>query len=163
MKIKLSFFTARILLIILFLSFSHTAAQQEAEGLKKLAGESDLIIVGKVKNLNPHWNENKSRIFTRVSLEVSENLKGNAGNKIYLDNPGGEVDGVGEIYSHTAKFNQDEEVILFLRKNKQGNLFVNNGPEGKYIVTVNNAETENIINRSKLKNFKEQIKNYIKE
>ena len=47
---------------------------------------------------------------------------------------GGEVGSVGEWYSYAPKFKFTEEVMLFLHKNKQGDLNVTSSAKGKFNV-----------------------------
>jgi hypothetical protein len=81
--------------------------------------------------MKSQWEGNKERIVTRVTMAVGEYLKGGAGSVMTITSPGGEVDGVGEWYSHTARFAKDEEVVVFAEKDKKGNLRVTGGNEGK--------------------------------
>jgi hypothetical protein len=99
-----------------------------------------VVAVGKVSSLVPQWNEDHSRIFTRVTLSVDQYIKGgSAGQPLTLLVPGGEVDGVGELYSHTAVFQSDESVLVFAQKDREGNYRVSAGQQGKYTVKRDDA------------------------
>ena len=103
--------------------------------IDQLAQVSDVVAVGKVSETRSEWNEDKSRIQTRVTISVDQGIKGAPdGESITLLIPGGEVDGVGEIYTHTVQFRQDEDVLVFASMDTQGNLRVASGPQGKYLI-----------------------------
>jgi hypothetical protein len=102
---------------------------------KELTEQSDVIAVGKVKTLNSEWNANRTRITTRVRIDVREFLKGGgADHALVVMTPGGEIGDVGEIYSGTARFRRDEEVVVFARKKSGGDHEVTGGGEGKVLV-----------------------------
>jgi hypothetical protein len=75
-----------------------------------------------------------------VTLSVDQYIKGgSAGQPLTILVPGGEVDGVGELYSHTAVFQSDENVLVFAQKDRQGNYRVSAGQQGKYTVRKDDA------------------------
>ena len=66
------------------------------------------------------WNQDKTRIFTKVTIQVDEYLKGNnSGKTMVINTPGGEVDGIGELYTHMPSFKDDEDVLVFAKEDKQ--------------------------------------------
>ncbi len=111
---------------------SITFGQVGANALALLAGQSDVVVVGKVATLNSEWNANRTRIQTRVIVSVSQVLKGpGTATALTILTPGGEIDGVGELYSDMPTFKQDEDVLLFARKDSHGDLRVTSGQDGK--------------------------------
>jgi hypothetical protein len=154
-------------IFLIIYGISSTAfSQQHGSRIEKLSKNSDLILTGKVVHQNSSWNENKTRIYTKATLKVDEYLKGNnAGNSVEVIYPGGEVDGVGELYSHMPRFNNDEEVLVFLKKDKKKTDYkVFAGEEGK-ITVINDSKTGEKITSSnvKIEHLKAQIKSYLKE
>jgi len=99
--------------------------------MEMLARQADVVVVGKVSRVSSTWNDDKSRIMTTVTVEVDQQVKGAGASAITLVTPGGEVDGVGELYSHTAQFKKDEEVVVFAQKDARGHLRVVAGEQGK--------------------------------
>ena len=129
------------LLIVLMLAFA-VSAQAGAQGKSTtpktdaLAKDADVIVVGKVGRVESAWADGKQRIETRISVSVDETIKGSTdGSALVVVVPGGEVDGVGEWYSHTPRFGQDEDVVLFAKKDSQGKYRVAGGENGKFTVT----------------------------
>ena len=111
---------------------SLSGAQELAITTDALTRQADLIVVGKVSGLKAGWASDRSRILTTVTLAVDQTLKGKAGSGfVTIVVPGGEVDGVGELYSHTARFSKDEDVVVFAAKDKKGDFRVTGGSEGK--------------------------------
>ena len=105
---------------------------------EQLAAQSEVIAIGKVANLSSEWNEAHTRIRTRVTLAVSEYVKGGSSEgslTIYV--PGGEVDGIGEIYSHMPTFRKDENVVVFAAKDRDNRLRVSEGARGKFTIEKN--------------------------
>jgi hypothetical protein len=126
----------------------------------ELASRSDVIVVGKVTERKSEWNNNKSRIYTRVTLAVDQCLKGDAAQKtITVTTLGGEVDGVGELYTHTPSFKQEEKVVVFAQKDKQGSLRVVGGEQGKLVVREDEQTGMPIVTGSKtLDQFTSEVK-----
>ena len=115
---------------------SIAVSQSGAAVTDELTRSADVVVVGKVTDVRSEWNRDRSRIYSTVTLAVNQNIKGDVSQRsITISTPGGEVDGVGEVYSHTAKFRMNEQVIVFAAKDRQGQLKVIGGDEGKMIVT----------------------------
>jgi len=155
------------LLLLIFLTFQLTSfAQKDSSRIKKLSKEADVILTGKVKQKKSSWNANKTRIYTKTTLQVEEILKGNKnGNSVEVIYPGGEVGDVGEIYTHTPKFEANEEVLVFLKKNTKSMEYrVLNGVEGK-IKVISDTKTKEKVTKANvsLKEIKSQIKTILNE
>jgi hypothetical protein len=101
---------------------------------EKLTGQAEIVAFGTVKETRSEWNEARTSIRTRVTLVVDEYLKGSGGGTLDIYVPGGEVDGVGEIYTHMAKFKKGEEVVVFAEKDKKSRYRVTGGDQGKVLV-----------------------------
>jgi len=135
MNIRLSR-VAAIGTMLALTGFTHSVcAQVEHKSMDELTRQADVVVVGKVASIKAGWNKEKTRILTTVSIEVDETLKGKGGDgTATIQTPGGEVDGVGELYSHTAKFVKNEDVVVFAEKDKKGDLRVTGGSEGKIAI-----------------------------
>ncbi len=121
------------LLVIFSLALVEVRSQELLSSIEQLAKESDAVVVGRVAGLSSEWNNNRTRIQTRVTITVDQCLKGDAGKKsMTVMVPGGEVDGIGEVYSHAPRFLRDEAVVLFAKKNASGDYHVSEGTQGKY-------------------------------
>jgi hypothetical protein len=68
-----------------------------------------------------------------VSILPDETIKGTlSGTLLSILIPGGEIDGIGEWYSHSVQFKKDEDVIVFLKKDKKDHFIVSDGERGKF-------------------------------
>jgi hypothetical protein len=139
-----------------------TFSQSKAVTLEDLTRSSEVVAVGKVTETRGEWDQNKTRIVTRVTVAVSEYLKGNAGAVMTITAPGGEVDGVGEWYSHAARFKKDDDIVVFAEKDKKGSYRVAGGEQGK-IDIKKDARTAiaRVSTQMTLDDFKTQVKHAV--
>lgn len=151
-----------LVVFIFFFAQSYNYSQTFQAEIKALSEGSDVILTGKVTKQKSEWAENKSRIITKTTIQVDEYLKGNGNNNsVVVSHPGGEVDGVGELYSHMPEFNDNEEVLVFLKKDTNSSDFnVFSGEDGK-ISLIRNSSGEKITpSNISLNTLKMQIKSY---
>ena len=160
---------SKIILMIILINggfLSVVFAQDEQAVIKKLVKGADVILTGKVTKQNSSWNENKTRIYTKATLKVDDYLKGNNNtNTVEVTYPGGEVGDVGELYSHMPRFTNDEEVLVFLKKDKKNISYrVYDGEEGK-ISLIRDSKTGEKVTTSNIKvnHIRAQIKSYLNE
>ena len=156
-----------LFLILVLLGFHFISfAQEESSRIKKLSKGADVILTGKVTQKKSGWNEAKTRIYTKATLQVEEYLKGNNnGNSVEITYPGGEVGDVGELYSHMPKFEDNEEVLVFLKKDEKNKGYkVLNGEEGKITVLSDPKSKEKVTSSNlRINDLKSQIKSFINE
>jgi len=162
MRLSSSFIFTCILLIV-FLQFNSHSQTVQSE-IKNLSEGADIILTGKVITQNSAWNKEGSRIFTNVVIQAEEYIKGDYIEKtIVLTTPGGEVGEIGELYSHVPRFSTDEEVLLFVKKDKKSNNFtVFDGESGKISLYNDKTTGEKVTSRNKkITTLKSEIKNYV--
>ena len=96
---------------------------------------------------------------------MDEYVKGQSlGRTIVLTHPGGEVDGVGELYSHTPSFTSGEEVLVFARKDSKNNLLVTGGPEGKCRIVKDEVTGQKMIQgKTPLAGFTGRVNKMVEE
>jgi len=152
--------------IISFVFHLNIYSQNNSAAIKNLSKKADVILTGKVIEKESKWNASKSKIYTITTLQVDENLKGNNnGNSVEIIYPGGEVGDIGEIYSHMPRFHDNEEVVVFLQKDKKNSRFkVVNGEEGKLSI-INDGKTNTKVTSLgfSIKSLKKQISNFLKQ
>ena len=123
-----------ILLLSLILQ-TPSRSQSRLVTTQDLARQAEVVAVGKVTALRSEWNAAHTMIRTLVTLSVDQYVKGGSSDRTFtLYVPGGEVGGVGELYSDMATFRQDENVVVFAQKDKQGRYRVADGFQGKMTV-----------------------------
>jgi hypothetical protein len=158
----------RLLCVLIIVGgfFSASFAQTTTSDVESMSKSADIIITGKVVEQNSNWNENKTRIYTQATIQVEEYLKGsNNSGSVIVSYPGGEVGDVGELYSHMPRFEDQEEVLVFLKKDEKNPGYkVFNGENGK-IRVINDPETGEKVTASnvQINSIKAQIKSYIND
>lgn len=163
---KKFFYYSLIYISVYFLPVSIVQSQQIATNLKTLTKNSEVVLIGKVSKQESKWNENKSAIYTDVIIEVDEYLKGQRGEKsITVSHLGGEVGEVGELYTHIPTFKEQEEMVLFVKMNKNdGKYRVHNGDNGKIEIIENNNSKEKFTkSNKKVDDLRKEIQTYLAE
>lgn len=97
-----------------------------------LVETSPFIVLGRVLHIESVERPGR-QIVTRITLAVDDTVKGRfAADTIVVTQPGGQV-GNRAVYIHGApEFAVDEQVLLFLRRARDGTLRVNSLALGKY-------------------------------
>ena len=119
------------LIMLFFIPISLSHAQEKA--LDRLIEDSNLIIVGNVKEIKCEWEN--GNIWTYVTIECSQTLKGNNKlNEITIRSLGGNVGNISQIISGSPKFKVGEILLSFLKKDKhsEGIYYCIGGGLGKY-------------------------------
>ena len=163
MKLK---YLIMLIVILTLVGYQFKAFSQTISELEYLSEGADLILTGKVTQQSSEWNENRSRIVTKVTIEVSEYLKGdNNQYSIIVTHPGGEVGDVGELYTHMPRFEGDEEILVFLKWSQSTSTYkVYNGEEGKISIVYDKNTGEQVTTSNvRINSLKAEIKNLIKE
>ena len=151
-------------ILITFFIHSEGYSQSIQSEIKNLSEGADMIVTGKVVNQKSEWSSDKSKIYTNVTIQVDEYLKGNRGNKnVVITTPGGEVGEVGELYTHMPRFKNDEDVLVFVKEDKKSqNYKVFNGENGKMTLYDDKITGEKITpSNIKMSKLKEEIKEFV--
>jgi hypothetical protein len=83
--------------------------------LDDLTTEADSIVIGTVEKSVSNWNEDRSAIYTTVTVSVEDDIKGEySQNSVTIIVPGGEVDGITQTVSDTPSFETGEQAFFFL-------------------------------------------------
>jgi len=161
---RMKFRGAMVLLSVAVAGSGSLYGQSSASAINDMTRQADVVAVGRVTALTSEWNQDRTRIYTRATVSVDEYLKGDGqGPYLTIVTPGGEIDGVGELYSHTPTFRQNEEVVVFVRNDGTGRYRVNGGPQGKLIVTKDEATGKAVVsNYRTLEDFAGQIRRAVK-
>ena len=158
-------FSTIFVFVLMHIVLGRVNAQTQKLQLEALAKGAEMIVVGKVAKVHSEWNQEKTRIFTRVLVNIEEYVKGESADRtLVITHPGGEIGAVGELYTHTPTFSQGEEVLVFVKKDSKNNLIVAGGNEGKFKVTKNELTGEKIVQGAlSLKNFTSRVKRIIEQ
>jgi hypothetical protein len=152
-------------IFVVFVSPVILFAQSKTINTENLIRESEVIVHGNVSGRMAEWTSKHDKIQTRITVAVDQTIKGTVpGDAMTVIIPGGEIDGIGEWYSHIARFDDNEEVILFAKKDKNGIFRVTGGESGKFTVRKDaRTGSKSIPNIGTLEVFTQKIKNTVKK
>jgi hypothetical protein len=125
------------LLVVILLTPSMT---QAASGPRwthhQLADFADVVVTGKVTALSSGWDREINAIYTYVTLDVGEILKGDVvADRITVKQLGGTVDGVVLSVTDQPSFGIGESVLLYLEaRPRDGTLYTSGLWQGKWAV-----------------------------
>lgn len=103
--------------------------------LEELVAQASHIVVGEVIEKKSQWSDDRSHIYTLVTVSVEEWVKGDSkGNKILIKVPGGKVGEVIEWVEDVASFRVGERVVVFLHIQEDSTFDVVGGWQGKFTV-----------------------------
>lgn len=137
--------------------FSFSYAQERA--IEKLIKDSETIIIGKVSKIESEMEADKN-IWTYVTIECNQFLKGNKKIEVIIRIPGGEVGNLGQYVSGAPKYEINEEVLNFLSQDINGAYYVNGWEDGKYTHKNGNWIQKNSIYPEQ---FIETVKNIVEQ
>ncbi len=129
--------------VLIFLLLTEFFAPQASalmvrKSIEELTSEADSILIGKVEKIESRWNEEKTLIYTYVTISVSQYTKTLSGmaevKEVIVRVRGGEVGDIGLKVSDTPQFREGEEVFLFLRMEKLPLFSVAGLFQGKYTI-----------------------------
>ena len=121
------FWTLVVLILLTSIYVQNVAALVEEKNLKSLTTDSDDIIVGNVTSKESYWKENN--IFTNITISANSHIKGRNDSQFYVQIPGGTVGNVHAEVSDVPTFENNEEVVLFLKGNR-----IEGWNQGKYTI-----------------------------
>jgi hypothetical protein len=118
-------------LVILFAAGQAWAAMRPIPKTK-LDRRSDVIVTGKVVGLKSYWNSEKTLIYTDVSIEPEEFIKGRMHRNAVIRVVGGEVGEMSLVVDEMPVFSLGEQVTVNLVKGRDEGVFeVLGGAQGK--------------------------------
>ena len=118
-------------LCLLLCSQTKVKAQVLEMSAQDLTKVSSAVLYGKCSKIESKWNENKSIIFTYITVVPEEYIKGNLGSEAVIAIPGGKVGDVVYEVSDMPVFEVGEEVMAFVRTNPAGKNLITGGYQGK--------------------------------
>jgi hypothetical protein len=133
---------------VLFL-LSLVASAQAASVIKMtvpdLVKESHRVVIGKVANVSSDWAQDRRQIYTTVTIDVSEDLKGSSGDKITFRQLGGVVGDTRASIAGFPSFVPGSEVLLFLNDDPNCPFATVGLGQGKFNITVDKLTGEKVV------------------
>jgi hypothetical protein len=114
---------------------------------EELTHEADLIVIGKALESKTQWVGRS--LYTVVTVQVTEALKGEAGAQIQVALPGGRDTQrkfpIAVTYAGAPTLSRDEPVVLFLVGGRDISAYAIAGfAQGKYTIVVDEAGTKRV-------------------
>ena len=86
-----------------------------------MVNQAGTIVTGTVTSVKSEWNEDRTKIFTYITITPNNFLKANdMPQQIIIKQPGGEVGEIGMLVEGISVYEQGDEVLLFLKKGRKG-------------------------------------------
>jgi len=136
-RIKL-FLVLAIPMLLLIGAQAALATTVQKLTLQDLAKKSDSIVMARVDDAVASWDAGHKEIYTFITLNVLQPVKGNQGaTTITLRQLGGTVGNIASVVPGMPSFRKGEEVVVFLtQKDAAGYPWVMGLEQGKYTVTT---------------------------
>ena len=162
---KKRFFLISILGIMFFV-LPLSASGVLKKSVKELTVSAEEIIKGKVKEINSQWDDKKTLIYSQITIEVKEIIKGESEREeIVIKQLGGSIDNIRLKIAGMPLFKEEEEVILFLNKHKKQlkKFYVTGLCQGKFAVKNEKVERNNLTVQQFIGNIKQVIRGLERE
>ncbi len=116
---------------LLFLPAIESRSQVLEMSAEDLTKESTAVLYGKCIQKRCEWSENKSIIYTYITIAPEEYIKGNLGSEAVIAVPGGQVGDIIYEVSEMPVFTEGEDVMAFIWTSPSGKNLVTGGFQGK--------------------------------
>lgn len=99
--------------------------------------EADVVVWGQVASVTKRVVQGEPR--TLLAITVKEEWKGASGKQLIFEQPQGETEGITQEIPGLPAFHAGEEIILFLRVDKEYSHVIVGGKQGKLTVGTDSA------------------------
>jgi len=123
--------TCWVVICFLLFPIMEAEAQVLETTVEQLTNESTAVLYGKCTGKRCEWNENKTIIYTYVTVAPEEYIKGNLGSEAVIAVPGGQVGDIIYEVSEMPVFTEGEDVVAFIWTNPSGKNLVTGGYLGR--------------------------------
>lgn len=123
--------TGLITIGFLILLSTESMGQVKKMSPKDMTEASTSVLYGKCKKIKCEWNENMSIIYTYVTIQPEEYIKGNLGSEVTIAVPGGRVDDILYEVSEMPFFTEEEDIVAFIWTSPKGKNLITGGFQGK--------------------------------
>lgn len=140
---------------------AHAGTVQELS-FEGLVGAADLIVKGRVEELNTKQKRDQRSITTIITVSVEQQFKGAKFSLVTIEQPGGSVGDIALGVPGQPEFSLGENVFLFLKRQRSGRFSVVGGKQGKFTARTEppsgNPIVENFARRTEaLETFLERL------
>lgn len=113
----------------------------EVEDLARLSSD---IFRGRVLSTRTYWNDERTRIYTAVRVQVDDGYKGRAGRgqTVTVTQLGGEIGGIRMDYAGRPVFEAGDAVLLFTVRGRRDDYIVTGLKQGRMSIEGEHAVRE---------------------
>ena len=104
-----------------------------------LSGRAALVVTGRVGDVRSDWDRDTRALFTYVTVDVRETIKGRPAARLVLKQIGGVTATIGLHIDGQAAFRPGEDVLLFLATRRDGTLETVALAQGKWMLVTDLA------------------------
>lgn len=127
-----TFASAHFIITPSLVSSSRAAIANAAMNSTDMEEKASHVLVGKVENIESHWDEERGSVYTYVKVYVEERLKGTTQDEyVVIKHRGGEIGNIGLLVSDEPRFLLGEKVKVYLKLEASGEFTVLDGWKGK--------------------------------
>ncbi|MHC4820410.1 MAG: hypothetical protein ACYTDX_01660 [Planctomycetota bacterium] len=117
---------------------------------RELADEAHVVVEGRVSAIDVRWDDKHTAINHYVTFNVEQVHKGKAGASVTIVVPGGTVGDETLRVDGVPTFKDGERAVVFLWKNKRGELVVLGQAQGKFNL-FHDKKTKTLVAQNSLK------------
>jgi hypothetical protein len=99
--------------------------------IQELTDESTAVLVGKCTGRQSAWNSKNNQIYTEITIQADQYVKGDLGAEAVITVPGGQVDDILYEVSDMPVFEVGEESLVFVWQHPSGKFLVTGAHHGK--------------------------------
>jgi hypothetical protein len=110
----------------------------------ELTEKAKQIVIGHVVNMQSEWTQDRAKIFTYVTVQVEEYVKGTGNLEVTVKIPGGSVGDITLRVSDIPEFTVGEKVLLFLTDEYTDYCDLMGLFQGKYTIVENRVLEKDI-------------------
>jgi hypothetical protein len=111
-----------------------------------LANQAETIITGKCISIKSEWNDERTKIFTYITIAPQNLLKGDRmPRSITIKQPGGEVGDIGMRVDGVSVFEEGEDVLLFLERDQRDSYRTLGLSQGKFAITTDQGTGRKVL------------------
>ncbi len=101
---------------------------------RELVTTAPVIVHGQVVDVRSRWVDGRRSVETFVTVAAEEYLKGNLGEHVTFRVPGGQIGRYRTVFVGAPEFSTGDEVVLFLKRAGQSNLYIIGLSQGAFRV-----------------------------
>jgi hypothetical protein len=129
-------YARRLSVLLVYLALAAASSTQASTvqklSFERLVDEADVIVRGKVQELKNSPASDRSSVSTLIRVSVEKQFKGVKVSSVTVEQPGGFLGTVVQSVPGSAEFSSGEDVILFLKRRREGAFAVVGGKQGKF-------------------------------